>query len=468
MKLLLINPKDKNTCAFSNHFPPLSMAYLAALTPPEWKIEFIDENFQPFIPQKADLVAITAMTIQINRVYEFCNIYKKMGTPVIVGGIHASVLPEEALKYASSVVIGEAESLWPNVVEDFENGNLKPIYKSSSYPSLQNLVFPKRDIFSKKYLFDCILTSRGCPFNCDFCSTPILNGREYRLRPVNEVIEELKTIRKKYLFFVDDNITGYGKENEERAVALFEEILRNGIKKRWISQASVNVVSNERLLKLMKKTGCLGLLIGFESIEPDNLQARRKSQNLIMDKNPKKVYKEVIRKLHKHGIAVNGYFCYGYDDTRESILKSFEFIRNSGIDIVNTPIMIPSPGTPLYDKLDYKIEFKNYPMDWNKYLGQLVYRPRNTTKEDFYKAYIISSDKLNSSKEILKRSYNSLKWSKDPFHALIISLFNLGYRNLRKKGMSHLLQKDPQFKQAYDALLKPMPISSKISNSDLS
>lgn len=454
MKLLLINPLDKNTCAFSNHFPPLSLGYIAALTPPEWKIGLIDENFEEFVPQKADLVAISAMTIQINRAYEICSIYKKIGVPVIIGGIHVSMLPEEALNYATTVVVGEAEDLWQKVIDDFVNAKLKRIYRNNSYPSLGKMVIPRRDIFSKKYLFDSIQTSRGCPFNCDFCIVSAFNGREYRLRPVDEVIEELKTIRKRYVFFVDDNIVGYGKENEERAKSLFEGIIRSGVKKYWISQASLNVYKNEKLLKCMKRSGCLGLLLGFESIDVKNLQKYGKFQNLIRNEILEKLYKDVINKLHEYGIAVNGYFCYGHDDTPKSILKSSEFIMKSKIDIVNTPIMIPLPRTSLYKKLHHKIEFKNYPEDWNKYLGQLVYSPKETSKKEFYEAYIILTKRINSVKEILKRSCKSLIWSRNLLQTFFILLFNLGYRRLRKKWISFLLKEDVHFKQAYDEMKK--------------
>ena len=452
MKLLLINPLDKSTCAFSNHFPPLSLGYIAALTPPDWEIEFIDENFEEFIPLRADLVAITAMTIQINRAYGICEIYKKMSIPVILGGIHASMVPEEALDYATSVVIGEAENLWEQVIIDFINGKLKRIYKNTSFPSLQKMVIPRRDIFSKKYRFDCIQTSRGCPFNCDFCSVPIFNGRKYRLRPVDEVIDELKTIKKNSVFFVDDNIVGYGKASEERAVALFEEILKSGIKKHWISQASINVANNGSLLKLIKKTGCLGLLIGFESIDVRNLKESGKSQNLGENEIPYQIYTQVIHKLHKHGIAVNGYFSYGYEDTQESILRSLDFITKSHIDIVNTPIVIPSPGTPLYKKLHDQIEFKNYPLDWNKYLGRLVYSPRKVSKKEFYKAYLFSTKRINSIKEILKRGFYSLTWSRNFFQSLMIFLFNLGYRRLRQRGLSFLVEQDSDFELACEDL----------------
>jgi radical SAM superfamily enzyme YgiQ (UPF0313 family) len=461
MKIILINPFDRSTCTYSTHFPPLGVGYIAALTPPAWELEFIDENFEVFVPRKADLVAITAMTIQANRAYELCRIYKEMGVPVILGGIHASMVPEEALKYARSVVIGEAESLWPSVLDDFLNRQLRQIYKSNSYPSLQNLVMPRRNIFNKKYWFDCIQTSRGCPFSCDFCSVPSFNGRSFRLRPVDEVIEELKTIQKRFVFFVDDNIVGFGKENEERAIALFEGILRCGIKKHWISQASVNIAKNEYLLKLMRRTGCLGLLIGFESIDKANLQKSGKFQNLRNGGIPHKFYKEVIHKLHRNGIAVNGYFCYGYEDTKESILESLNFILSSGIDITNFPILIPSPGTALYKKLYDKIDFKNYPEDWNKYLGRLVYCPRNTNKKEFYKGYILAAKRINSMKQVLKRGFQSLIWSKSPFQSLMILLFNFGYRKLRQFHFSIMLRQDPEFRSAHAELEnKNAPYSS--------
>jgi radical SAM superfamily enzyme YgiQ (UPF0313 family) len=464
MNLLLINPRDPDTSAHSNHFPPLSIAYVAALTPPEWHTDFIDENFDQFSPRKADLVGISAMTIQVNRAYEIARIYRAMGIPVVIGGIHASMRPQEALAYADSVVIGEAEGLWPRVLSDFVNGILQKEYRGTAAPSLNNLALPRRDLFGKKYLFDCIQTSRGCPFNCDFCSVPAFNGHEYRLRPVEDVIKELRTTGKKFLFFVDDNIVGYGKQNEERAIALFEAIHRNRIRRRWVSQASTNIAGNGRLLSLMKRTGCMGLLIGFESLDPGSLRRWGKTQNLRRTLSPEQFYTRVIHTLHSHGIAVDGYFCFGFEDTPESILRTTDFILNSRIDIVHTPIIVPAPGTLLYERLYSDLEFRDYPADWKKYLGRLVYRPRNASKKEFYEAFILSSKRIISLKQVFRRASYSLTWSRDPVQSIMILLFNLGYRRLRQKGLSVLMDKDPDFQAAYETLKNRGLVSGEIMN----
>jgi radical SAM superfamily enzyme YgiQ (UPF0313 family) len=229
----------------------------------------------------------------------------------------------------------------------------------------------------------------------------------------------------------------------------------------------VNVAKNDELLKLMKKSGCQGLLMGFEALEKGKLKKYGKSQNVKENLSPEKLYKDVINKLHKHGLSVNGYFCYGYEDTKQSILDSLEFILNAKLDVVNTPIIVPTPGTSLFEKLYDDIKFKDFPKDWNKYLGQLVYRPKSESEKDFYKAYITSAEKLVSVKEVLRRCLTTLLHSKSPFHAFIFLLINWNYRKLRKDHFSYMLKDDGDFKKAYEEWVsnsngtRKLPVAAK-------
>lgn len=271
MKLELIVPATKE----QRHrrrwalCPPLAPAMIAALTPPDVEVSITDENVSTIdFKKEVDLVGITVITSTANRAYEIADFFRTKGVKVVLGGIHPSVLPEEAGQHADAVVIGEAELTWPRLITDIKAGQLQKIYQHNERPSLAGLPIPRRELYSRsRYIIpNTISTSRGCPYSCSFCSVSLFSGRTYRCRPIGEVIKEIGTLdRKKPIIFVDDNIVGkpaYAKE-------LFHALMPHKLK--WLGQSSVNIASDDELLRLAAASGCIGLLIGFESIAPASL-----------------------------------------------------------------------------------------------------------------------------------------------------------------------------------------------------
>ncbi len=217
------------------------------MTPASWDVKLIDENWEPFTYQAADLVGITAFTASANRAYEIAALYRHQGVPVVMGGIHASMCPDEALQFVNAVVIGEAEAVWPRAVADMEAGCLEQRYQGE-WPDLSGMPAPRRDLFHPDYMFAAVQTSRGCPMDCEFCSVTAFNGRRYRRRPPEEVLAELEQIPQKMLFFVDDNIIGYGPASRKQALALFKGMVERKLDKWWFCQASLNFCDDEEVL----------------------------------------------------------------------------------------------------------------------------------------------------------------------------------------------------------------------------
>ncbi|MBM4094280.1 MAG: radical SAM protein, partial [Planctomycetes bacterium] len=222
-KLVLVNPVNNCRNGFSvnssSRFPPLGLGIIASLTPDAWDIDLVDENFSPFTYRDADLVGITAFTSAATRAYEIAVEYRQRGVPVVMGGIHASMRHEEALQFVDAVVIGEAESAWPQVLADVARGELKPVYRGQ-WLDLAGLRAPQRDLYNGDYMFATVQTSRGCPLDCDFCSVTAFNGRRYRRRPTDEVLDEIESIPQELLLFVDDNVVGYGNEARQQTLEL--------------------------------------------------------------------------------------------------------------------------------------------------------------------------------------------------------------------------------------------------------
>jgi len=358
--------------------PPLGLAMVAALTPPEVEVSLTDENVTAIDFQKeTDLVGITALTITAQRAYEIADSFRARGVKVILGGSHPSALPEEASQHADAVVIGEAEGIWPNVIHDFKASKLQRIYSQRERPSLVSLPIPRRDLFAKGayYCTNTISTTRGCPYACSFCTVTSFFGHTYRCRPVEEILNEIETFNdKKLVVFVDDNIVGNPKFTKE----LFQALIPYKIK--WVGHTSVTIARDDELLKLTAASGCMVLLIGFETLSPANLAAVGKRINVVDE------YETVIRKIHSHGIAIHGFFILGLDEDDEDVfVRTVRFARKMRLESASFAWPVPYPGTALCESLDKagRIVTK----DWSQYESNPVFEPNLMSREMLKRAY---------------------------------------------------------------------------------
>ncbi len=435
---------------------PASLAYLAALTPSDWDIRIVDENIEPLLFEDADLVGITAYTNNAPRAYEISRLYRQRGTKTVIGGVHASMMCDEAARYVDSVVIGEAESVWPRLLSDFENNELGRLYRGERV-CLENLVWPRRDLYSSRYVVKAFVqTARGCPNDCEFCSVTALNGRSYRQRPAEDVLDELEAIDSKNLFFTDDNFLGYGRSAEERAIQLFRGMIERGLDKRWVSQVGIDVANNSDLLKYAKKAGCLGVFIGFESLSEETLRSMSKGRNL---KVGTRNYKEVVKKIRAHGIAVVGAFVFGGDgDTKDVFPRTTEFILDSKIDAEQLTIMTPLPGTRLYGRLqqEERLLRTDYPHDWEYYdFGEVVFRPRylapDELKEGVLQVYKDTTGRTTS----LRRALDTATQVKTLHGAAAAYLWNRGYGSAWKRKYEYMKNAD-RFAPQQSSLVHPV------------
>ena len=432
-QLLLINPSSTHKGLGNiraTAWPPLNLPYLAAVTPPHYQIEALDENIQPFEYRKADIVGITAYTASVHRAYQIAQIYREKGIATVMGGIHVSMLPQEALEFCDSVVVGEAEGIWTKVLEDFEGGKMQKQYQGS-LASLDSLPIPRRDILqNRNYQWGSIQTSRGCPMNCNFCSVTAFNGRRFRRRPLDSVMEELQQIPQKRVMIVDDNIIGYGKQDLEWARAFFSRILEKDIKKTFLAQASILFGEDLELLRVAAKAGLRIVFTGLESLNENTLKSYQKIINLERLKLGR--YKELITNIRKAGIAFHGAFMLGSDDDDCSVFEStLQFIKSSHIDVLQTTKPTPLPGTQMWNTMtkEGRILDQNFPEAWEDYrLSRLVYKPTKMSLNEVYEGFTYLKNIYYSLWETLKRTVSTLLTTKSLIAALIAYKFNASYR----------------------------------------
>ena len=323
---------------------PIPAGMLAALIPSGVEKRFYDDRVEA-IPydEPTDLVAISVETYTAKRAYQIASEYRCRGVPVVMGGFHPTLCPEEVMQYCESIVVGEAEMLFPELIDDYRHGQPTKVYQSSNRPQLN--VSPDRSIFrGKGYLpIRLVEFARGCRFKCDFCAIQSFFDSTHKHRPGDRVVEEIHRVRRpgQMIFFIDDNITSSLEEAKELMRALIP------LKIRWVSQSAINVAYDDEVLELMKRSGCQGLLIGFESLDPRSLKQMNKGFNMMRG-GPT----QALANFRRHALRVYGTFIFGYDhDTAETFDSTVAFAKQEGLFIAAFNHITPFPGTPLYKRM---------------------------------------------------------------------------------------------------------------------
>ena len=325
--------------------PSLTFPLLAALTPPDIDVSIVNEICEEIdFEEKVDLVGITSYTINIHRAYQIADEFRKRNVPVVMGGIHVSMEPEEAKKHADTIIVGEAEETWPQFIDDIRNGKRKKFYEAEKRPSLANLPMPRFSLINKSHYVDYqlipIQTARGCPHSCDFCSVTRFSGRRYRPRPIPDVIDEIKNLGAENCFFVDDNIFA----SHSRARELLKKLIPLRIL--WIGQATISAAEDRELIELAQKSGCIELAVGLESLSHKNLESVGKTINKVEH------YEKNLKTYRKLGIRVAASMIFGLDDDESGVFKeAYHFLMKNRLPYTIWSALCPYPETPLYKRL---------------------------------------------------------------------------------------------------------------------
>lgn len=406
---------------------PLAFAVLAGLTPKHHILSFYDDRIEQ-VPEKldCDLVAISTGTYTARRAYQLAMLYKNQKIKVVMGGYHPTFMPEEALEYADSVILGDAENTWLNVVNDLENGGLSPIYQALEQPDITNVYFDESIFLGKKYSkIIPVQYSRGCKFSCEFCSISAFYGSSLRYRDIRYVTDEILRKKAKFVFFVDDNLF----LDRQHTRSFLEALIPLKIK--WTCQISIDIASDDELLQLMIQSGCMCVLIGFETLNGDNLKQMKKAVN-IAHKN----YDEVVKKLQSYGLMIYGTFILGYDmDTVDTFDACLEFAFKSHLLLANFNPLTPMVGTKLYDrfKAEGRLIHEKWWLEPSYQYGDAMFYPKQMTPEQLTEGCYRIKRSFNTYSNIVQRG---LKGHANRKHLEIFLAANLINRReiIRKQG----------------------------------
>ncbi|MBA3765631.1 MAG: B12-binding domain-containing radical SAM protein [Acidobacteria bacterium] len=428
MRILLVGPtaldsKGNPIKQRKLHLPGLTLPMLAAVTPQHCELRLVNETVEdiPF-DERWDLVGITGMGSGIVRAWQIADEFKRRGTTVVIGGIAASLLgPDLSLAHADAVVIGEAEEIWPELINDFENNRLKLMYRMQRPPPIEKLPLPRYELMNRSKLgfWRPVQATRGCPFTCNYCSITAFFEATYRKRPVAEVVRDVRAAKQsgtRYIAFIDDNIGVDFKYCTELWEALIPEKII------WISQCSLHIAERPEMLRLARQSGCRLLSFGIETTSPESLKAVDKEWN-----RPER-YREAVATIRRHGIDVSTEMIIGLDGDDASVFqRTFDFILDNQISVPRVHIMTPIPGTPLYKEL--KQEGRIVSEDLSRFSGgQVIYRPLHLKADELQAGYWKLYENLFSWRAI-KRRIAGNRASLGPYMRAFVLGVNLHYRN---------------------------------------
>jgi len=418
MKILLVQPYAgykppnfvMNITSKLPAMPNLTLQQLAGICPDDFDLEAIEENHGEKInfDKEYNIVAISCRTANAPRAYEIADEFRRRGVTVIIGGYHPSALPEEAKIHADAVVIGEAEISFKKIIQDIKKHSLKPYYQSKLV-NPKDIPQAKREIIKYYLSIAAIEATRGCPINCDFCFVHKVKGKILRKRPIENVINEIKTIKQKTIMFYDASLTidpNYTK-------TLFKNLI--GLNKHFTCYGNVNVLAkDDEFLKLANEAGCLNWCIGFESLSQETLNNIGKSTNKVSD------YKKAVNKIKDYNMNITGSFIFGFDNhVNNSFSETMKMIQQLDIDVACFNILTPFPGTLLFEKIKNENRLTSY--DWARYTcADTVFKPKQLTEEELYEKTIWVLNKYYKTFPTLKRIVKNIKHGYNPFvHSLL-------------------------------------------------
>lgn len=427
MKITFIRPSMTGARSH-DAMEPLVFAILAAETPPDVELAFFDERLEE-IPKdhQTDLVALTVETYTARRAYQIASSFRLRGIPVVMGGYHPSFLPEESLQFADAVVIRDAEGLWEEIVRNAQAGKLRRIYQAQRLPSLAGVSFDRRIFKGKRYTPAApVQYGRGCKYACDFCSIHAFYGSSLRQRPVAEIVAEIEALDRRFILLVDDNLFVDLPKAEE----LFRALIPLKIK--WGCQVSIDVAKDDKLLQLMQRSGCIAALIGFESLDEENLSQMNKKWNVRHGD-----YASAIKRFQDHGVMIYGSFIFGYDhDATDVFARTVEFAVNAKLFLVNFSALTPTPATRLYQRLqsEGRLIYDRWWLDPNYRYGKATYHPKLMTADQLTEGCLFARREFYRASSIFQRAFEFKTNCRSLARLGVYTLANvLSKRELKKK-----------------------------------